>query len=119
MKTNDDYQFIAKIDEVKQTGLFVKGAIIIYYAEDKFYCFSKRCPHMPDIGDLSLGEFCPIKKTVKCHKHPITYDLASGTPIKETHKRIAGALNFYDILVLGEDLYIKVKQNETVEVLSC
>jgi nitrite reductase/ring-hydroxylating ferredoxin subunit len=118
MKTVEDYQFIATAEDVKRAGVFVKDNLVVYYAGDAFYCFSKSCPHVPEVGDFSIGTFCPVNKTVKCPAHSVTFCLNTGIPVKDAHKRI-GMLDLYEPIVLEGDLFIKIKQHEKVTVHSC
>lgn len=118
METNEDYQFIARTEDIIKADGFVKGDLVIYYANEKFYCFSRKCPHMPELGDLSLGEFCPVNKTIKCAEHRFTYCVKSGIPIKDGHKRF-GALDIFEPVILEGNLFIKTIQHETVTVHSC
>lgn len=118
METNEDYQFIAPIEEIIKADGFVKDNLVIYYAGGKFFCFSRKCPHMPELGDLSLGIFCPVNKTIKCPEHRFTYCLNNGIPIKEGHKRY-GVLDIYEPIILEGNLFIKTIQNETVTIHSC
>lgn len=118
MKTDEDYHFLAPTRDIKKAGVFVKDNLAVFYVEGRFYCINKNCPHMPEVGDLSIGEFCPINKTVKCPVHSITYCLSTGIPVKEAHRRI-GALDLYEPIEVEGNLYIKMKQNETVKIHSC
>jgi nitrite reductase/ring-hydroxylating ferredoxin subunit len=108
MKKNEDYNFIAKVKDIRKAGIFVKDDIVVYAIKEKFYCFSKNCPHLPEVGNLGIGEFCPINKTVKCPAHNITFCLNTGAPVKEAHRRI-GAMALYEPIELEGNLYIKIK----------
>jgi len=107
MKKNEDYHFIGLSADIKKAGVFVKDHLVVYYAEGRFYCFSKQCPHLPEVGDLSIGAFCPINKTVKCPAHAVTYCLNTGIPVREAHRRL-GSLDLYEPIELEGNLFIKI-----------
>jgi nitrite reductase/ring-hydroxylating ferredoxin subunit len=115
MKPDNEYIYFAPTAYVKSKGTLVKDGIVVHYVDDVFYGYHSQCPHKPEEGNLSIGTFCPLKKTVICNIHHFEFCIKSGENIKEPLRKFGG-LRLLTVYEEDANLYIKITQNEEAKL---